>query len=83
MNNNSLKIGYHPISVTDNYGYYIDKVPNNVLNELTTQVNNLISNFNSRLNLNDYLEGEIQHEYDMLSQNELKQYIKDLTTKTI
>mgnify|MGYP003634751248 CR=1 FL=1 len=73
----NLNLGYN--SIYPNYGWYIDRVPQNVLNELGQQVNNLQSNFSKGEKLNDKLAGEIEHEYLIKTQYQTKQYIKDLS----
>lgn len=74
-----LEIGYH--SLGQNYGYYIDKAPQNVLKELEEQINELQSDFSKGEKYNDYLVGEIQHEYLIFSQPQTKQYIRDLSQR--
>ena len=71
------KLGYH--SIGQNYGYYIDRAPQNVLEELRQQIDELQSNFSKGEKWNDMLAGEIQHEYKILPQFQVKKYIRDLT----
>jgi hypothetical protein len=74
-----LKIGYHPLG--EKYGYYIDKAPQIVLNELKVQIDELQNNFSKGKKYNDYLAGEIEHEYAFPYQPQTFQYIKDLSHK--
>jgi len=74
---NSKDLGYY--SLGRNYGYYLDKAPQNVLNELKQQVDNLQSNFDKGKKYNYSLAGEIKHEYQIKPQSQTKQYIKDLS----
>lgn len=75
----NLELGYYPIR--ENYGYGIDKAPQNVLEELGQQINNLQSDFSKGIKYNDNLAGEIQHEYKIPPQFQTKQYIKDLAQR--
>lgn len=77
MNNSEL--GYHSLGY--NYGYYIDKAPQNVLEELGQQINILQSNFNKGKKHNNELAGEIKHEYKIFPQFQTKQYIQNLTQR--
>ena len=79
LKDDHTKLGYHPIQSTENYGYYIDKAPQNVLKELKIQIDQLKNNFNEGEKLNDKLAGEIEHEYLISIQPQTKQYIKILT----
>ena len=73
---NSLELGYYGLGI--NYGYYIDKAPQNVLEELGQQINGLQSDFDIGEKYNHMLAGEIEHEYLIEPQFQTKQYIKDL-----
>ena len=68
-------------SFSDNYGYLLEKAPQNVLDELGQQINNLQSDFTKGTLANQFLVGEIQHEYDLKPQFQTKQYIKDLSQR--
>ena len=68
-------------SLGDNYGYWFEKAPQNVLDELGQQINSLQSDFNKGTKYNHYLAGEIEHEYGILPQFQTKQYIKDLSQR--
>ena len=72
-----IKIGYYEID--KNYGYYLDKAPQNVLNELGKEISYLQNNFNEGKKFNDMLAGEIEHEYALPLQDQTYDYIKDLT----
>ena len=72
----SLELGYHSLGY--NYGYYIDKAPPNVLEELGQQIGELQSDFDKGKKINNGLAGEIEHEYLIKSQFQTKQYIKNL-----
>jgi hypothetical protein len=73
----SFKIGYQELY--PNYGFYIDKVPQEILDELKIQVDKLQNNFSKAIPVNYKLQGEIQHEYIIESSSKLKNYIKNLT----
>jgi len=73
-----LKPGYVPI-LSLGLGYYLDKVPINVLNELKLQINNLKQDFNLGEKYNNRLAGEIEHEYGLQVKPNLTNYIKDLS----
>jgi len=76
MSNTSL--GYHELN--PNYGFYIDKVPQEILDNLKPQINNLIiNNFNNGVKVNHELEGEIEHEFRMVPSLQIKNYIKKLS----
>jgi len=80
MNSKDLdyhSLGYHSLGY--NYGYYLDKTPQNILNELKQQIDNLQSNFSKGKTYNHKLAGEIEHEYSIKPQPQTKQYIKDLS----
>jgi hypothetical protein len=75
----SLELGYYPL--VENYGYLIDKAPQNVLEELGQQINELQSDFSKGEKANYTLAGEIKHEYNIKPQFQTKQYIKDLAQR--
>ena len=75
----NIALGYHPIG--QNYGYLIDKAPQNVLEELGRQINELQSDFSKGIKFNDVLAGEIENEYKILPQSQTIEYIKDLTQR--
>jgi len=71
-------LGYHPLQPF--YGYYIDKVPQNVLNELKVDIDNIINNnFKGYDSANHLLIGEIEHEYKLKAGKELDNYIYKLS----
>tara|TARA_R110000803_G_C11852495_1_gene306043 strand:+ start:60 stop:695 length:636 start_codon:yes stop_codon:yes gene_type:complete len=72
----SLKLGYHPIH--KHYGYYIDKVPQNVLDEVKIQIDELQFDFSKGIKMNEDLAGEIEQEYKISPQSQTKKYIQDL-----
>jgi hypothetical protein len=74
-----MELGYHPLGL--NYGYLIDKAPQNVLEELGQQINILQSDFNKGEKANKYLAGELQHEYLLTIESKTKQYIKNLAQR--
>jgi hypothetical protein len=76
---NNIDLGYYPLE--PNYGFYIDKAPQKVLNELKQQIDDLQSNFSKGEKANNYLAGEIEHEYALSPQLQTKQYIKSLSQK--
>ena len=73
----SLEFGYHPL--LENYGYFVDKIPQDVFNELKPQIDDLQSNFNKGNKYNHALVGEIEHEYKIPPQSKTKQYIKEIS----
>jgi len=74
-----MELGYY--SITQNYGYLIDKAPQNVLEELGQQINELQSDFSKGKKYNNDLAGEIKHEYKIFTQPQTKQYIKNLSQR--
>jgi hypothetical protein len=76
---NNLELGYHPLG--ENYGYLIDKAPQNVIDELKIQVDKLQNDFSIGYKANDTLAGEIEHEYQLLPPYKTKQYIKNLAQR--
>lgn len=75
----NTKPGYHEI--LPNFGYYIDKIPQNLLNELKEQLDSLQNNFSKRQKANDFLEGEIKHEYFLSPKLNNINYIHNLVNK--
>ena len=73
----NVEVGYHPLR--ENYGYYLDKVPQNILKELGLQIDELQFDFNKGTKFNNHLAGEIEHEYQLKPQFQFKQYIKNLS----
>ena len=61
MKNNFLEFGYHQLN--SGMGYYINKVSQEVMDELSEPINKLKSNFIQGVNANNRLAGEIEHEY--------------------
>lgn len=79
---NNTKLGY--TSLFKDYGYYIDKVPTDILNELGIEINNIKSNFKNHKKYNNSLAGEIEHEYEIdisNKHNNIKSYVKGLVDK--
>jgi hypothetical protein len=72
-----LELGYHSLGF--NFGYYIDKIPQEVFNELKLQVDSLQNNFINGEKYNNHLVGEIYHEYKIHLNHQCKNYIKHLT----
>jgi hypothetical protein len=72
-----LELGYHHLG--HHYGYLIDKAPQNVLEELGHQINELQSDFSKGEKFNEELAGAIKHEYRIIPQPQTHQYIKNLT----
>jgi hypothetical protein len=58
------------------YGFYLDKTPNEVTQELDQQIKSLQNDFNKGQKWNDYLAGEIEHEYKITPKNITSKYIK-------
>ena len=79
MIKSNLDVGYAEIAI--NYGYYIDKVPKNVLNELKIQIDKLQNNFTQGKKVNSALAGEIKHEYELNPQPNLDNYLEFLTNQ--
>ena len=73
----TMNLGYKEI--LPNYGWYIDKTPQNVLDELKIQIDELQSDFSKGKKYNNDLAGEIEHEYKISPLFQTKQYIKDLS----
>ena len=73
---NNLELGYYPIA--DGYGYFLDSAPQEVLNELKVQIDEIQNNFDNGKKVNERLIGEIQHEYGIKPQPLTTQYIKGL-----
>lgn len=61
IKNDPLKFGYHQLN--SGIGYYINKVSQEVMDELSDPINKLKSNFTQGVNYNKGLAGEIEHEY--------------------
>lgn len=72
----NLAFKYHYL--TDDLGYLIDKIPQNISDQIKVNVDNIQSNFDPHIKVNDTLVGEIEHEYHIDPSNELKQYLKGL-----
>jgi len=75
--NTNLELGYHPIA--PNYGYFIDKIPPGLMQELGSQINEIQNNFNGATKAHYKLVGEIQHEYELKPQTQFKYYTRGLT----
>ena len=65
--------------ITEEYGYFIDKVPQEVLNDLKIPIEKLKDNFNLGRKFNNYLAGEIQHEYEIPISPVVINYIKKIS----
>lgn len=76
----NIKLGYQPLY--DDYGYYIDKVPKDILNELKIPIDELQNNFRLGTPYNNYLAGEIKQEYTISFPPKFKTYLKELVSKT-
>lgn len=74
-----LTIGYHPLG--NKFGYYIDKVPQHILNELKIEIDKIQNDFDSGVKMNDALAGEIQHEYSLPIGEKVNEYIKNIADK--
>jgi hypothetical protein len=74
-----MDLGYHELFPY--YGYLIDKVPNNILEELKPPIDNLQSNFLQGLKHNDKLVGEIEHEYTFSFSPQLTDYVEIIMKK--
>lgn len=59
-----------------NTGYMLLKVPQDILNEVKTSVDNIQSNFTQAIPVNNYLAGQIDKEYRTKLTNKTTQYIK-------
>ena len=70
-------LGYHDLGM--NYGFLVDKTPQNVLDELKIQIDYTQNNFDKARNMGNQLVGEIEHEYSLDPQPLLKNYIQYLT----
>ena len=74
--NNWANVGYNHLGI--NYGYLLEKVPQNVLDELKSPIDNLLNNFNSGNKHNWNLAGEIQHEYKITPTPQLATHVEKL-----
>jgi hypothetical protein len=79
-----LKNGYN--SISENYGFYLDKVPQNILGNLKMEIDKIQNNFNSGVKINNKLAGEIQHEYvlpmeDSSMSESFNNFIKNVADK--
>lgn len=81
INNNltELTTGFYGLSI--NYGFYLDKVPTNVTQELDIQVKELQQDFSKGVPWNKYLSSEVEHEYKFTPGILTQNYLKDLTAK--
>ena len=71
------EIGYEPIA--SNYGYLIDKVPQEIITELKKPIDELQNDFSLGKKYNYQLAGEIKHEYELDIPPQTKEYIKYLS----
>ena len=69
------------IELTKDYGVLLDRVDNEVLNELKVGVDVLKDNFKTAPKHNDYLVGEIEHEYRLKIGPKLNHYIAKIAKK--
>jgi len=76
----NVKLGYQ--SLYDDYGYYIDKVPKDILNELKIPINELKNDFKLGTPYNSELAGEIKQEYTIPFPPKFQSYLKELVSKT-
>lgn len=75
----NIKLGYNKIEPY--YGFYIEKIPQEIFSLLHSKVNYLQNNFSQGYKMNDRLAGQIKNEFEIVLQPELFLYIKDLVTK--
>ena len=78
-NNKNIELGIHKLE--SNYGYYLDKIPQNVYNELKIFIDNLSFNFDKGKKVNNHLAGEIKKEYQLTPGLHLTDYLKGLFEK--
>ena len=71
---NQLHEGF--IHLTNNTGYLIQKLPQNVISELNVSVNKLQSNTITSTPFNHVLAGQIDKEYEIHLESQTTQYIK-------
>lgn len=60
----------------NNYGFYIDRTPSEVFQELDQQIKILQQDFSKGTKWNEYLIGEIEHEYKLHPKETTSEYIK-------
>jgi hypothetical protein len=72
-----MDLNYYPLK--KNYGFLLDKAPQNVLKELKVQIDLLQVDFTKGNKYNDDLVGEIEHEYKISPLSQTKDYIKNLS----
>jgi hypothetical protein len=72
-----MNLGYHEL--IPNYGYLVKEVPNHIMDELKTSINNLELKSLQNYKYNHELAGEIEHEYLFPFSSQLKNYIKNIT----
>ena len=75
----NLNLGYHQFD--DNYGFYISKVNQNVINEVNIKVEGIQADWSKGILANDKLAGEIKHEYFTSITPHLKKHIKEQANK--
>jgi len=75
----NLELGYHELY--NNYGYYIDNVPLDVIKDLDEFINQLSLNFNKGKKINDRLAGHIKKEYVYKPNKGVGNFIKGIVSK--
>lgn len=72
-------VGYHQLD--NDYGWYIEKVPQEILSRLGTQVDKIKNNFDNVIKINNKLIGEIEHEYNIEGDNVVYDYIRAMVNE--
>jgi len=67
------KLGYNPLS--SNFGFFLTKIPLDILNLIKPEIDSLSKNFDSNINVNEGLVGEIQNEFEFNSPKPVNDYI--------
>ena len=66
---------YHPLLPSICVGYYMEKVPQILMNGLNKQIEDIQNNFSTTDTYNKYLVGHIQHEYALIPSNDLLNFV--------
>lgn len=75
----SLELGY--FELYPNYGYYVDNVPQNIIDELDKFIDQLSLDFSKGEKMNKRLAGHIKKEYYYKASKKVKEFIKNITSK--
>jgi len=67
---------YNPLLPGICVGYYLEKVPQILINNLNNDIKLIQDDFSKVAPYNEYLEGHIEHEYTLIPSLDLSNYIK-------